>query len=97
MNYNMTVIIEDPKTKAGMNSDLVLPMQVSFSHNEKTYGNGYYVMIKGEHGFGQCYDLRYNKDFHAKYKIAWLADWADNYWNGENGAYRLKEITITRA
>lgn len=96
MKYTMSVIINDPNTEDGMNSDLFLRFNVEFSHDENDYGNGYYVLIKGDEGFSNYYDLRYNKDFHAAHKIAWLADWADNYWSGKDGAYKLKSIGITR-
>lgn len=96
MDYNMTVIINDPKTAEGMNSDIFLRLKVSFTHNEDDYGNGYWVMIKGEEGFENYYDLRYNKDFHASQKMTWLTSWAEAYWSGENGAYSLKGIKITR-
>ena len=96
MNYNMTALIKDPKTAEGMNSDIFIRLKVSFTHNEDDYGNGYWVMIKGDEGFENFYDLRYDKDFHANHKMAWLTEWAENYWNGENGAYILKGVKISR-
>lgn len=96
MNYTMTVTIEDPNTELYKNSELILFLTAEFTHNEDDYGNGHWVMIKGKEGFENFYDLRYDKDFHANRKISWLADWADNYWNGENGAYRIKSIAIKR-
>ena len=100
MKYDMTVTINDPNTEKGMNSDLLFSFDVEFWCNENDYGNGYHVSIRnttaGYELNHNVYDLRYDKDFHKAHKIAWLADWSDNYWNGENGAYKLKSITITR-
>lgn len=96
MDYTMTVVIEDPKTEKGKNSELMLRLKVAFTHNEDDYGNGYWVMIKGDKGFENFYDLRYDKTFYTNLKMAWLTDWAEKYWNGKNGAYRLKGISITR-
>ena len=96
MNYRMTALINDPNTEKDMNSDLFIVLRVTFTHNEGDYGNGYWVMIKGDEGFENFYDLRYDTDFHADHKMSWLTYWAENYWNGKNGAYRLKGIKITR-
>lgn len=98
MKYAMSVIINDPNTEKGMNSDLRKVMHAVFSHNPDTYGNGYYVRIVETTCYGgmfeRNYDLRYDTDFNPKFAIAWLASWADTYWNGENEAYKLKSITI---
>ena len=96
MKYRMTALISDPKTEEGMNSDLFIVLRVTFSHNKDDYGNGYRVMIKGDEGFENLYDLRYDTDFNANHKMTWLTEWAENYWNGENGAYQLKGIKISR-
>ena len=97
MTYNMTVIIKDPKTEAGKNSELMFKLTAYFTHDPDTYGNGYYVKIVNdtEH-YENIYDLRYDTEFSIKYAIAWLADWANTYWNGYNGAYMLESIDIRR-
>lgn len=97
MKYKMRVVIADPNTKEGMISDLMLDMTAEFAYDPKQYGNGYSLAIEGKEGFGNYYDLRYDKDFHSRHKIAYLAEWAERYWSGENGAYKLKSITITEA
>ena len=97
MNYTMTVTIENPKTEPGKNSELLFKMSASFAHDAEQYGNGYSVRIVNEtEHYENYYDLRYDTEFNPKYAISWLTSWANTYWNGENGAYRLKSITITR-
>ena len=97
MNFRVVVIIEDPKTEAGKNSELMFRMTASFAHDPEQYGNGYSVKIvnESEH-YENYYDLRYDTEFNPKHAMAWLTSWASTYWNGENGAYRLKGIKITR-
>lgn len=96
MNYKMTVIIRNPETEPGMNSDIVMNLTAEFSSNPDDYGNGYYVGINGEKGFGFLYDLRYNHDFNKEEKEVWLTRWAHHYWNGKNGAYEVKSLTIEK-
>ena len=96
MNYKMTVIIRDPETEQGMSSDMVMNLTASFDYDPNNYGNGHYVGIKGGQGFYNLYDLRYDKDFHRDAKIQWLVDWACRYWNGKNGAYEVKSITVEK-
>lgn len=96
MKYNLTVIIQDPNTKEGMNSELVYILDVIYSHNPNTYGNGYYVYITDNEGFENCYDLRYSMDFDSDKKEAWIVDWAYKYWSGKNGAYEVKSLTISK-
>lgn len=97
MNYTMTVIIEDPNTEAGKNSELMMKITAEFAHDPEQYGNGYSVCITNntEH-YQNSYDLRYDTEFNPKHAISWLTSWAVTYWNGENGAYRVKSISITR-
>ena len=97
MNYNMTVVIYDPNTEEGMVSDLTFELRAEFGYNPNQYGNGHSLYIEGKGFSPQCYDIRYDKDFHRNHKIEYLASWADRYWSGEKGAYKLKSITITEA
>ena len=94
MKYKMTVWISNPDAQDGMNSTMMYDLTCAFAHNENDYGNGYWLGIEGKGFFGHGYDLRYDTSFNPKRKIAWLADWANNYWSGENGAYQLDEIKI---
>lgn len=96
MKYKITAIIANPKTEAGMCSDLVLKLTARFTYDANQYGNGYYVTIYGDKGFENVIDLRYDKGFNRNRKLAWLVKWAEDYWNGENGAYLLKSITVSR-
>lgn len=100
MNYNMTVTIEDPHTEAGKNSDLIFLLDADFVHDPEQYGNGYQVAIgsKKESAipfYRSIIDLRYDTDFDPEKKIAWLADWAQHYWSGKDGAYRVKALSIS--
>ena len=96
MKYKMKVWIVNPDTQDGANSELMFDLDCAFAYDENSYGNGYWLGIGGKGFFGHGYDLRYDASFNSKRKIAWLADWADNYWSGENGAYELKKIEIEK-
>ena len=91
----MQVVIYDPKTPEGMNSDLVMNLICEFQKIENTYGNKHYVRIAGD-GMENIYDIRYDNSFRSNKKEQWLTDWAYNYWTGENGAYAIKKLTIEK-
>ena len=95
MNYKMKVIIEDPNTKEGMTSGLLLILNCEFDYDDKQYGNGHFVSIKGKDFSPQCYDIRYDTSFDRNNKAKWLEDWARYYWSGKNGAWTVKSIEIT--
>lgn len=97
MKYKMEVVITDPKAKDGVNSDQMFLLDAEFVYDPKQYGNGYSMGIEGKGFSPQYYDIRYDKDFDRRHKIAYLAEWAERSWSGENGAYKLKSITITEA
>lgn len=98
MEYNMTVKIQDAKTEEGMNSTIVLKLKAQFSHDPEDYGNGHYLSIRSvDRSFENVYDLRYDKTFKKKEKMTFLMSWAENYWNGENGAYELTSCNIEKA
>lgn len=59
------------------------------------YGKKTYLDIQSlKNGADHYYDLRYEKEYHKGEEFSFLAMWAENYWNGENGAYKLIECTI---
>ena len=90
--------IEEPDVESGMSNQMVLKLNAAFSHNPKTYGNGYFLAIADEEErFRNSYDLRYDKEFDPKAKIAYLEKWVRGYWNGENGAFVLRSIDIREA
>lgn len=95
MLYDITVQIEDPNTEEGMHSGLTFDLTANFAYDPETYGNGYSVSINGK-DFFNVYDLRYNHEFNRKNKILWLATWAENYWSGENGSWKLRSLKISR-
>lgn len=93
MKYKMVVDITDPNTPKGMFSGLRLKLECNFIHNPNNYGNGFYLFISGE-DFHRCFDLRYDKSFNFKKPEKWLENWANNYWNGENGAWVINKLKI---
>ena len=97
MKYTMKVKITDPKTPAGMMSEIFFNLECEFFCKEGDYGNGYYVAISGEHFAEQYIDLRYDTSFNKNEKAEWLVSWAKNYWSGENGAWAVKSVEVTSA
>lgn len=96
MNYRMKVIIADPEATKEMTSELYFDLTCSFTYDGEQYGNGHYVLIKGEKFYKQIIDLRYDKSFDRNNKMQWLENWARNYWSGENGAWAIKSLEITK-
>ena len=97
MKYRMLVVISDPKTEKGMNSDITLDLRCTFSYDPDTYGNGHSVKIEGGGvAFCNVYDLRYDKSFNKNQKMGWLEKWAHSYWSGEGGSYYVKSLSISK-
>ena len=97
MKYEMHVFISDPNTMEGMSSQLLLKLTALFHYNPKQYGNGYYLSIKSNISDFSCqYDIRYDKNFNPDDKISYLTQWANTYWSGKNGAYKVDELTINK-
>ena len=63
---------------------------VRFSKQPDGYGKRTYLRI----GENYYYDLRYNEDNHQGHEIEFLTAWACSQWCGENGAHKLKDISI---
>jgi hypothetical protein len=97
MKYTMNVKITDPKTPAGMMSEILFNLRVFFDYEPKDYGNGHYVHIEADNFSEQYYDLRYDTSFNKDKKEDWLESWANNYWSGENGAWAVKSVEVTKA
>lgn len=72
---------------------------VVFSCDPNQYGNGYSMGIKSKaEPFGmQGYDIRYDKDFHKLSRIAWLANYFANRYDGQDGRWELIGIRIHEA
>ena len=96
MKYKMNVRLTT--TDNEREREVKLELECAYSYDPDTYGNGYYLYIgkKNRDGFETLLDLRYSKEFNRNKKISYLAQWAENYWCGENGAYLLEEIEIKR-
>jgi hypothetical protein len=98
MKYRMKVCITDPNTKEGMMSELMFKFDCSFCYDPDDYGKKTYLSITSEDGrFDNYYDLRYDENFRRDDKIGFLEFWARNYWTGENGAWAIKSLEITKA
>lgn len=97
MNYRMKVTITNPNTEKGKVSELFFDLACHFVYDPETYGNGHYVSIIGKDFSERAYDLRYDKTFNRNKKSEWLERWARNYWTGENGAWAIKSLEITKA
>lgn len=95
MNYKMEVLITDPNTPKGMTSNIFHELDCSFSYDPDTYGNGHYVFISSGKEIRNSYDIRYDKTFNRNHKAKWLANWAYNYWSGEDGAWKIQSLKIT--
>lgn len=96
MKYKMTIKITDPNTKKGMYSELIFKCECYFCYNPKQYGNGYTLRISNKTCDPIDFDLRYDKTFNHNKPEEWLKSWANNYWSGENGAWKIKEIIIEK-
>ncbi|MBR5276781.1 MAG: hypothetical protein IKU35_06575 [Bacteroidaceae bacterium] len=100
--YGLKVIICDPNTKEGMNSDLFFDLDdCAICYDPADYGNGCVAYIGSRDGFFDlhrniCIDLRYEKGFRKEDAEAWFEKWAREYWNGEGGNYTVKRIVITK-
>lgn len=96
MKYQMIVKITDPDTPKGMFSELTFKFNCYLSYDPKQYGNGYYLRIenKGYNTFD--FDLRYDRSFNSNKPEEWLKSWANNYWSGKNGAWKIKRLLIEK-
>lgn len=96
MKYQMIVKITDPNTPKGMNSKLIIRLYCCFAYNPKDYGNGYFLRIDGKLYGPIIFDLRYDKSFNSKKPEEWLKTWANNYWSGKKGAWKIKRLLIEK-
>lgn len=96
LNYKMTIEIYDPDTPVGMFSSLRLYLFCEVFCDPKDFGNGAYVSIRGEGFSKNVFDVRYDKSFSLDFPDVWLKNWAKNYWNGSNGAWKIKNLQILK-
>lgn len=73
--------------------------RISFSCDPDTYGNGFYMYVEGKNEpfGGQAYDIRYDKEFHRDFPIAYILSFYANRYNGKNGAWKLTGIRVFEA
>lgn len=96
MKYQMIVKITDPDTPDGMFSELTFKFNCYFSYNPNQYGNGYYLRIANKVYEPFDFDLRYDLSFNSNKPEEWLKKWANNYWSGKNGAWKIKRLLIKK-
>ena len=95
MHYKMEVIIAPTKESGDLNEpERTMILDARFAKREDTYGNGHYLRITGNDGFRVSYDIRYDRDFRPNRKVTYLLDWANYYWSGKDGAWKVKSIKI---
>lgn len=77
----------------------VVDAVVEFDYDPDAYGNGYCMAIRSRvEPFGmQGYDIRYDKDFHKLSRIAWLANYFANRYDGQDGRWELIGIRVHEA
>ena len=96
LNYKMSVEIYDPKVPVGMFSGLWLYLFCEVFCDPNDFGNGCYVSIHGEAFSKHVFDVRYDKSFNINDPDVWFKKWAKNYWNGCNGAWKIKSLQILK-
>lgn len=96
LNYKMTVEIYDPESLVGKFSSLRLYLFCDVFCETNDFGNGCYVSIHGEGFSKNVYDVRYDNSFNLDEADLWLKDWAQNYWDGCNGAWKIKSIQVLK-
>lgn len=95
MHYKMKVTIAPVKDSIEPDSpEKTLNLDATFAIHDTSYGNKHYLYIKGDHGFAASYDIRYDRDFHPNRKAEYLKDWANWYWSGKDGAWKVKSIEV---
>lgn len=92
----LEVNIINPNIEKSMESNLFHQFDCMFSFDENQYGDGHFLIIETKDDVSEkVYYLRYDKPFARNNTAKWLANWAYDYWNGENGAWKIKSLKIT--
>ena len=87
MTYNYKLTLErDGET-------MTFNPEVEFSHDENTYGNGFYMVVDncGMDPFNS-FDCRYDKRLDPEKLNEYFPVFARDKWTGENGSAKLVEI-----
>ena len=91
--YELKIKIKDPESGDVKQKEF----SVSFSYDEKQYGNGHSMYVKLENSnthWDQLYDIRYDKTFSKDAKMQYITHWAFNNWSGENGSWKIVKLSI---
>lgn len=96
LNYKMTAEIYDPESTVEMFSALKLNLFCEVFCNPNDFGNGSYVSVRGEGFSMNVFDVRYDRSFNINKADEWLKSWANNYWSGKNGAWKIKSLQILK-
>lgn len=91
MKYKILVEIINPAKTITKTKDLT----ATFYYDPEQYGNKHFVSIRSQDSEWN-YDIRYDTDFRSDNKAGWLENWAKNYWSGEQGAWSILHLEITK-
>lgn len=92
--YELKVVIVDPALDNA--EKITLEFECRFNKVEGQYGNKTYLKVKGVNGtmFDRLYDIRYDTEYRSDEQEKYLVKWANRYWSGKNGAFKLVDISI---
>ena len=78
---------------------LTLNGTVSFSCNEKDYGNGYHMFVEGldAPAWGDGYDIRYDTEFDPDCMLSYIANLYGIKFSGKDGRFKMTGIQISEA
>jgi len=97
MTFSATIHIA--KQSGDTAKALTFENRISFSYDPDTYGNGFYMYVKGKNEpfGGQAYDIRYDKEFRHDFPIAYILSFYASRYNGKNGAWKMTGIRVHEA
>lgn len=94
MKYNITLYLNNNE-----GTTEIYKGTVEFEFNPDTYGNGFYMGVTCQtEPFGtQGYDIRYDREFDPKNKIAYIVRFFSERYDGVNRSRRLIGIRVHEA
>lgn len=87
--FDLTVTIENTKREKSLYS---LPIKLSFDVVLYKENHMQYLQISSEQG-GEDFNVE-SYLYKDGFELLTITEWASNYWDGKNGAYRLTSISI---
>lgn len=93
--YRLRAVIHHPDNEDAKHEYNYL---VNFFQDENGYGNKTYMQLATEdHKPFKYFDLRYNNVYDSNAQISFICMWADAYWNGKDGSWKLESIEVKHA